>query len=212
MVINAGRSDISIPFLGVIDFGFLYPLILVPIGIVGAATTFNFLAGFNGLEAGQGILILSALGIVAFLTGNSWLTIIALCMVASLLGFLLYNFYPAKIFPGDTLTLSVGGLIAIIVILGNFERVGVFFFIPVIVETILKIRGRLPESFGKPMKDGSLDLKYSKIYSLNHLSIALMKKFRIKPTEVRVILSIWIFQIIIIFLGFLIFREGIFLR
>ncbi|HIF03136.1 MAG TPA: glycosyl transferase family 4, partial [Nitrospinaceae bacterium] len=33
----------------------------IPLGIVGAATTFNFLAGFNGLETGQGILIFSGL-------------------------------------------------------------------------------------------------------------------------------------------------------
>tara|TARA_Y100000310_G_scaffold210775_1_gene211385 strand:+ start:914 stop:1930 length:1017 start_codon:yes stop_codon:yes gene_type:complete len=210
MAINAGKSKVLIPFLGNIDLGLFYPLILIPIGIVGATTTYNFLAGYNGEEAGQGVIILSALAIVSVLTGNPWLSIISLTMVSSLLAFLLFNFYPAKVFPGDSLTYSIGGLIAIIAILGNFERIAIFFFIPYILETILKSRGKLvKQSFGKPKKDGSLDLKYNKIYSLNHLSILIMKKLGIKPTEIKVTLSIYLFQIIIIILGFIIFNQGI---
>ncbi len=211
IAINAGKSLIAVPFLGLVDLGIIYPLIIIPIGILGATTTFNFLAGFNGLEAGQGIIILSASALVALLTGNSWLSIIALCMLASLVAFLFYNFYPARVFPGDSLTYAVGGMIAIMAILGNFEKIAVFFFIPYIIETILKLRGKLvKQSFGKPQKDGSLDLRYDKIYGLEHLFIFIFKKFKIKPTENRVVYSIWIFQIIVILLGFIIFREGIF--
>lgn len=211
MAINVGRSEISIPLFGIIDLGIIYPLVLVPIGIVGATTTFNFLAGFNGLESGQGILLLSAISIVAFFTGNSWLTIIALCMAASLLAFLFYNFYPAKIFPGDTLTYSVGGLVAIIAILGSFEKIAIFFFIPYIIETGLKLRGGLKkQSFGKANKDGTLDLKYNKIYGLEHAAISLLKGFKIRSTEKNVVYLLWTFQLLIIILGFIIFRNGIF--
>jgi len=62
----------------------------------------------------------------------------------------------------------------------------------------------------KPNKDGSLDLRYNKIYSLNHISIFLMKKMGWKATEKKVVYSIWIFQILIILLGFIIFSKGIF--
>jgi len=211
MAINAGRSDIALPVLGAIDLGIIYPLIIIPIGVVGAVTTLNFLAGFNGLEAGQGILLLFALGIVAFFTGSSWLAIIILCVIAALLGFLLYNFYPAKVFPGDSLTYPLGGFIAIVAILGNFEKIAVFFFIPYIIEIVLKSRGKLvKQSFGKPKKDGSLDLRYSKIYSLNHVAILLMKKLKWKATEKKVVYLIWMFQILIILLGFIIFGKGIF--
>lgn len=211
MVINAGHSDISLPFLGNINIGLLYPLLLIPLGIVGATTTYNFLAGYNGLESGQGIILLSALSLVAYLTGNSWLAIIGLCMIASLFAFFIYNSYPAKVFPGDSLTYGVGALIAVMAILGNFEKIAVFFFIPYIIEVFLKARGRfVMQSFGKPMPDGSLDLKYDKIYGLEHLSIWLMKKSNIKPTEKKVVYSIWLFQLIIIIAGFIIFRKGIF--
>mgnify|MGYP001575011623 CR=1 FL=1 len=211
MAINAGKSIVALPFLGRMDLGIVYPIIIIPIGVIGATTTFNFLAGYNGLEAGQGIIVLSAIALVAFFTGNSWLSLIAMCMIAALLAFLFYNFYPAKIFPGDSLTYTIGGLIAIIAILGNFERIAVFFFIPYILETILKLRGRLiKQSFGKPQEDGSLDLRYNKLYGLEHVSIYLMKRFNIKPTEIKVVLSLWLFQIILIIIGFIIFKEGIF--
>src|SRR3989344_395604 len=212
IAINAGKSSVLFPFYGVVDLGIIYPLLVIPIGIVGATTTYNFLAGFNCLEAGQGIIVLSALAIVAWVTGSPWLSFVALIMASSLLAFLFFNFYPARVFPGDTLTYTVGGLIAIIAILGNFERLAVFFFIPYIAETFLKIRGGLvKQSFGEIKKDGSLELKYGKIYSLNHLSISLMRRFGIKPTEVKVVLSLWAFQILVILIGFAIFLRGVFL-
>tara|TARA_Y100000034_G_scaffold135471_1_gene207524 strand:- start:1614 stop:2624 length:1011 start_codon:yes stop_codon:yes gene_type:complete len=211
VAINAGKSQMSFPFFGTLDFGIFYPLVLIPLGIVGAATTFNFLAGFNGEEAGQGILLLAALGFVAFFTGNSWLTMISFCMVAALSGFLIFNFSPAKIFPGDSLTYSVGGLVAIISILGDFEKIALFFFIPFILETGLKLRGNLSKySFGKPLKNGKLKNKYSKFYSLNHIAIFLLNKTKYKATEKKVVYVIWIFQFLIILTGFIIFREGIF--
>jgi len=206
MAINAGKSLVSLPLIGFVDFGIIYPLILIPIAIIGTSTTFNFLAGFNGLEAGQGILTLSALGIVAFLTGQSWLSVVALIMVVSLAGFLLFNFSPARVFPGDVLTYPVGGLIAVLAILGNFEKIALFFFIPFIIEVILKSRGKLKKSsFGKPNKDGSLSLRHDRIYGLTHLTIYVLQKLNIKPTEVKVTLILWAFNILVVILGFLLF-------
>ncbi|RLG10674.1 glycosyl transferase family 4 [Candidatus Pacearchaeota archaeon] len=206
MVINAGTSTMVIPFLGAVNFGLLYPLLIIPLGVLGATTTFNFLAGYNGLEASQGILILSALAYVTYVTGNSWLSVIALCMVASLFAFYIFNKYPAKIFPGDALTYSVGALIASIAILGNIEKIAVFFFIPYIIEVVLKVRGKLEkESFAKVNPDGSLSMPYNKIYGLEHLAIYILKK--IKPSkkayESDVVYLINGFQIFVIILGLL---------
>ncbi len=211
MVINAGESFINIPFFGRIYIGILYPLAAIPVAITGASTTFNFLAGYNGLETRQGILILSALAIAAWFTGNSWLSLIFLCMVASLIAFLLFNRYPAKVFPGDVMTYSVGALIAIAAILGNMERFAFFIFIPNIIEVFLKLRGRLLiESFAKPNKDGSIDLKQNKICGLEHLAVVILKKFKGKAYENEVVLLINIFQIVMIIAGLVLFSRGIF--
>jgi len=212
MVINAGYSTIAIPFMGEVSLGLLYPLLIIPIGIIGATTTFNFLAGYNGLEAGQGILLLGAFSIVAFLTGNSWLTLIGLCMIASLAAFLIFNKFPAQVFPGDVLTYSTGILLAIFAILGNFEKIAVFFFIPYILETVLKVRGKLKkQSFGKPKKDESLDLPYKKIYGLEHLAILMLKKIKRngKVYEKDVVYFVHFIQITVVILGLIIFKNNL---
>lgn len=207
IVINAGESMM----MGV-EFGLLYPLFFIPLGIVGASVTFNFIAGYNGLETSQGILVLAGLTIVNLSLGNKWLALVSAIMVSCLLAFYVFNKYPSKVFPGDVLTYPVGALIAGSAILGNIEKIAIFFFIPYIVETGLKLRGGLKkESFGKVNRDGSLDLKYEKIYGLEHLAIYLMKKFKIVPTEKKVVLCINCLQILIIVVGLFLFRKTVFI-
>jgi len=129
-----------------------------------------------------------------------------------LIVFYFYNKYPAKVFPGDILTYSVGALIAGMAILGNFEKIAVFIFIPYIIETFLKVRGNLEkQSFAKVNEDKSLELPYGKIYGLTHLSLLILKKFKNKVYERDVVHLIFGFQIIICLLALIIFREGIFL-
>jgi len=206
MAINAGTSIMNFPFLGQINFGILYPLLIIPLGIIGATTTFNFLAGYNGLESSQGIIILSALSLATYLSGNRWLSVVSLIMVFSLLAFYIFNKVPAKIFPGDILTYSVGALIAGIAILGNIEKFALIIFIPYILEVILKSRGKLQkESFAKLNKNGGLEMPYKKIYGLEHLAILLLKKFNSEKevSEKNVVYLINGFQILIVILAFL---------
>lgn len=183
-VINAGESTITLPFLGTINVWLLYPLLIVPLAITGAANGFNMLAGYNGLEAGMGIIILSTLSFFQIQNIGyidiGWVGVIAFSAVASLIAFLIYNKFPAKIFPGDTLTYSIGALIAAVAILGNIERVALILFLPYFLELILKMRGKLrKESFAYPQKDNSLEIKG--VYGLEHLVIKVLKK--IKPSK-----------------------------
>jgi UDP-N-acetylglucosamine--dolichyl-phosphate N-acetylglucosaminephosphotransferase len=202
VVISAGVHSINLPLLGSMDLGILYPFVLIPLGVAGASTTFNFLAGFNGLEAGQGILVLSFLSFVSYSTGSPWLGIIGLCMVGALLGFYLFNRFPAKVFPGDIMTYSIGALIAGMAILGNFEKIAIIVFIPYIIEVILKIRGRLEKhSFGIPTKMGGLKEPYGKIYGLEHLAIKILNRFG-TATEKKVTYLIHAFQILFILIAF----------
>ena len=211
IVINAGSHAMNFPFLGNIELGIIYPLILIPLGIAGATTTYNMLAGLNGLEAGQGIIIISFLSFIAYITGTSWLALVGLCMVVSLLVFYYYNKCPAKVFPGDILTYSIGALIASMAILGNFEKIALFIFIPYILETGLKLRGNLKkQSFLIPQKDGSLELPYDKIYGLTHLSLLILKKFKNKVYEKDVVYLIFAFQIILCLIALIIFKQDLF--
>ena len=122
--------------------------------------------------------------------------------------FYIYNKNPSEIFPGDILTYSIGSVIACVAILGNIEKIAIFFFVPYIIETILKSRGKLKkESFAKTNKDETLEMPYEKIYSLTHLALFILKK--VKPSgkvyEREVVRLVNGFQIAIIILGFALF-------
>ena len=195
-----------VPFFGNVNFGIFFPLIIIPLAIAGCTSVYNFLAGFNGLEAGQGILILGFLSFVSYYTGSLWLAFIGMIMVAALIGFYFYNKFPAKVFPGNSLTYSVGGLIAIMAILGNFEKIAVFVFIPYLIEMILKSRGKLEKhSFGSPQKDGSLKQRYNKIYGLTHFSLWFLGKFKRKVYEKDVVYFIFAIQLMFILLAIVLF-------
>ncbi|MFA7707795.1 MAG: hypothetical protein WCX73_02490 [Candidatus Pacearchaeota archaeon] len=211
VVINAGTHSIVVPFFGYIELGLIYLILIIPIGITGATATYNFLAGFNGLETGQGIIILSFLSFIAYITNSMWLTLIGLIMIASLIVFYYYNKFPAKVLPGDILTYSIGALIACMAILGNFEKIAMFVFIPFIIEVFLKLRGKLKKySFGMPQKDGSLEMPYDKIYGMTHLSLFILKKFKRKVYEKDVTYLILAFQIFICLLALIIFQRSLF--
>lgn len=211
IIIHAGTPIINLPFFGAVDLGILYALVVIPVGVVGATSTFNFLAGYNGLEAGQGIIILSFLTFVSYMTGSLWLAFVGLLMIVPLIIFYLYNKFSAKIFPGDSLTWAIGALIACMAILGNFERIAVFVFSLYILEAILKIRGKLKKySFAKPNEDNSLELPYEKIYSVNHLALLILKKFKKKVYEKDIVNLIFVVQIILCLLAIIIFRRYIF--
>lgn len=188
-VVNAGESVMNVPFFGYVDFGIFFPLVIVPLGIVLAANGYNMLAGYNGLEAGMGVIILGALGLISWLINQDlWLATICFISVASLLGFLVFNWYPARIFPGDSLTYAVGALIACVAILGNMEKIGVILFLPFIADALISLIPEAlgeskKEAFGKPNPDGSLEMPYPKIYGLEHVGLWVVKKIRGKAYE-----------------------------
>jgi UDP-N-acetylglucosamine--dolichyl-phosphate N-acetylglucosaminephosphotransferase len=199
MVVNAGESGMILPMIGPVNFGILYPLLIVPVAITGAANGFNMLAGFAGLEAGMGIVILGTLGFVAWQTGSSWVAMLSLSMVFALLAFLKYNWHPAKIFPGDTFTYSVGALIATVAILGNMERIAIALFSLYFIEFLIKARTRFKgECYGIPDKVGKLSPPRN-IESLTHV---VMKLGKLKETQV--VLSILALQVFLSFVVLLV--------
>jgi len=197
VVVNAGQSVMTFPFLGRLDIGLLYPLFIVPIAIIGASNSFNMLAGYNGLEAGMGVVIISTLGFLAYVTGDTTATVIAVTAVAALLAFLFYNRYPARVFPGDTMTYPVGAIVAIVAIVGNIERYAVTIYILYYIEFILKARGKLKaQSYAKLLEDGSLAVR-DKVYSIPHAAILLLRKIKGRAYEYEVVLAVLVFQAVI---------------
>jgi UDP-N-acetylglucosamine--dolichyl-phosphate N-acetylglucosaminephosphotransferase len=171
MAISAGTTSMVVPFFGKVDFGIMYPLLLIPLGVIGASNAVNMLAGFNGLETGMGSVYFLGLGIFALLNGRDTGAVIFLITFAALVGFIRYNWYPARILPGDSLTYLLGALVASGVIIGNMEKAGIIVMLPFIIEFFLKLRVKFKAScLGKLREDGKLDPPYEKkIYSWTHL-------------------------------------------
>ncbi|MFQ6010469.1 MAG: glycosyltransferase 4 family protein [Candidatus Aenigmatarchaeota archaeon] len=188
MAIMVGSSTMSVPFVGIVDFGILYPLLLVPVAIVGASNAVNMLAGMNGLESSLGLIYMTSLGIYSYHVGSIAAAAIAFSVAASLLAFLWFNKYPAKIMPGDSVVYMIGASAATVAIIGNIEKFAVLAFTPWIIEFFLKLRSKFKaECFGKLQPDGTLKPISKKIYSLTHV---VMRMGRFKEWQIVLILSL----------------------
>jgi phospho-N-acetylmuramoyl-pentapeptide-transferase len=105
-------SAIIIPFTGgkMIDLGILYiPLLMI--GVLGVVNAVNLTDGLDGLAASVTVLVATFFAAIAWAVQSDVLPI-ACATVGSLLGFLLFNSYPAKVFMGDTGSLALGGFVA----------------------------------------------------------------------------------------------------
>jgi UDP-N-acetylglucosamine--dolichyl-phosphate N-acetylglucosaminephosphotransferase len=193
-VLYVDQTVIGLPFLGNVDLGLLYPLLIVPFGVIGATNGFNLLAGYNGLEAGMGLVIFAVFGFTGLFVGKLWIAFIAFIVCACLLAFLAFNWYPAKVFPGNSFTYAIGALIATLAILGNMERIALWLFIPYFLEILLYLRARVVDragdvqAFAKVNNDGSLELPYKHIYDTTHVAIWVLKRVKEKVYERDVVL------------------------
>jgi len=217
VVMKAGQSTLSLPLLGTVDLGVAYPLVAVPLGVLGAANAFNMIAGFNGLEAGMGLLLMLFTAAYASLKGLDLVLQASLVMAAALLGFLRYNWYPAKVFPGNAFTYGVGAYYAALVIIGNMEKYGLALFALYFIKALLNLRGYMHhvwkpgviEDFGVPRPDGTLDSPLEGIYTLTHAVIKLLKRLKGSAYEPEVVTVILAMQAIIGFVVLILAAEGL---
>lgn len=86
------------------------------LAITGITNAFNLIDGIDGLAGGLGFMSLVTLGIFLTLSGDSNNAVVAFALGGGLLGFLYYNFNPAKIFMGDTGSLVLGFVTAVLCI------------------------------------------------------------------------------------------------
>ena len=95
-----------------INLKFSIPLFMALVFIsVIIGNAINVLAGFNGLEAGSSIIVLSAASVYLFIKGSELHAFFTVLCIAVIFAFFLHNKYPAKIFPGDCGTMGIGGLL-----------------------------------------------------------------------------------------------------
>ncbi len=187
IVLAIGNPVMTFPLIGVIDFGILYYLVLIPLGMTGAANAMNMIGGYNGSEAGLGVLIMTVMAIIAFSTNSMLAFTLLIAMIGALLGFIYFNWFPAKIFMGDAGTLQIGAVIAAAAIIGNMEKYAVLLFALYFVNLLIFMWGVLTKAklvrFAHPDKDGKLVAPES--FWKHYLPFVIIK--RTKPTEQQLV-------------------------
>lgn len=122
---NGGDTTLEITSLGIdINMGWGY-IIFILLVLVGTTNAVNITDGLDGLCGGLSVMSFLAYGVIAW--GTTWLAgyqeiaIFSFVLIGGVLGFLVFNTYPAKVFMGDTGSLALGGALATIAILTRHE-------------------------------------------------------------------------------------------
>ena len=122
---DGGKPTIDITFLNLhLNLGWTYGLFILFL-LVGTSNAVNLTDGLDGLAGGLSAIAFLAYGLIAWstswLAGYSEIAIFSFILVGSLLGFLVFNSHPAKVFMGDTGSMALGATLAAIAILTRHE-------------------------------------------------------------------------------------------
>ena len=118
---NGGQTALIVSTLGIhIEMGWVYGLFILFL-LVGGSNAVNLTDGLDGLAGSLSAIAFIAFALISFVVGFEDIGIFCLVLVGSLIGFLVYNTHPAKIFMGDTGSLALGGVMSTIAVLTHRE-------------------------------------------------------------------------------------------
>jgi UDP-N-acetylglucosamine--dolichyl-phosphate N-acetylglucosaminephosphotransferase len=221
IAVSIGTPTMNIPFIGTVNFGIAYALIIVPLMMTFIVDSSNMYGGMNGLEAGLSTINASGLVLyvvlIPIIQGSIVLSeqlqagIIAAALLGASLGFLIFNKYPAKVLPGDVGRLPLGAAMAAALIIGNMDRLAILMYTPFAINFILYLfyrifvkRNNLKwEKFAKPREDGSLEVlgPFTMYWILPH--------FFKNMTEKRNVALLLLFQVILVYGALILYLLGI---
>lgn len=110
VALAGGSTQTVIPFVGTLDLGALY-YILAALAIVAVVNAVNFTDGIDGLNSTVSFFVFLGLALCAGVLSMTGLSALGIASAAACLGFLVWNFHPAKVFMGDTGSLFLGGMV-----------------------------------------------------------------------------------------------------
>ena len=109
-----------------ITFEMLPTVLAIPVTIlwiVGVTNAFNLIDNMDGLAVGIAVIAGGILFVYSFLNGVLFVALVSLALAGASLGFLIFNFHPARIFMGDSGSMFIGYLVSVVAIMGTANHV-----------------------------------------------------------------------------------------
>lgn len=129
-------TNIGIPFTSwEIDLSVIYVLFLI-FWLVGFSNAVNLTDGLDGLVAGTASIAFAAFGWIAIQQDQLGVALFTFAVAGALLGFLIFNKFPAKVFMGDTGSLALGGALAMVSVLLKQELLLLLIGLVFVIETL----------------------------------------------------------------------------
>lgn len=121
MIFGGSGTEVFIPFVKIyVNFGVLFmPFVIIT--EVAMSNGVNLSDGLDGLASSVTLVVAILFALVGYVHGNDILMISGLAIAGSLIGFLVFNKYPARIFMGDTGSMALGGVLSAIAIVSKTE-------------------------------------------------------------------------------------------
>src|SRR4051812_14575902 len=172
-----------------INFGWFYVVIVI-FWLVGFSNAVNLTDGLDGLVSGTSAIAFGAFAVLAWNQSQYDVAIFSVAVVGAVLGFLVFNAHPAKVFMGDTGSLALGGAIASIALLTNLELLLVIIGGVFVIETLSVI-----------LQVGSFKLRGKRIFKMSPLH----HHFELSGwSEWKVVTSFWLVGLVFALIGLII--------
>lgn len=182
-------TSIAIPYTDwSIELGHFYVAFLI-FWLVGFSNAVNLTDGLDGLVAGTASIAFTAFGVIALFNEQADIALFAFAVTGGLLGFLLFNANPAKVFMGDTGSLALGGALAMLSILVKAELMLLIIGLVFVIETLSVI-----------LQVGSFKLRKKRIFKMSPIH----HHFELSGwSEWKVVLVFWSTALVVALIGVL---------